>query len=688
MKFLSFVLRGCAVFSIIGLLALWILELNNPYFADSVKLASAYFVMVPAVFGCLFGLLVFSALRKRDLVFSDTVYILYPAAAVVLSLTCLCVLAYLGLPVAVYLGIPLVLLVFSVLVRRGMINFIGKSAMRVSRLSGPAKFTVAAMLLLLMTGAVTARFFSVRDNDTNHKILLLGFDGASWNVIEPLIAEGELPNLKTILDNGSSGRLRSLDSMFSPQIWASIASGKTPAKHGIYDFLGDAEDMLVKRVWEILEENGWSIGIFGYFSTYPPREVDGFMVPGFFSPGLDTYPSKYSFIRKLYFGSLNFAQTGRQTKVFKAREKSIKSVNFKSAVADYGLHAVRYGLRLSTIDYGRRAVWTGLTSKRNTILKLRMSFSMLIAKVKFTSDMYSYMTMGGTPDFSIYYNKIPDNISHLFWRFYEPENFDISDREMAEFKDSIQEVYREMDRTTGKILKNISENTTVLFVSDHGFQARWPDSEKRLSGQVVLEKLGLENKARMWNVNYSLEVVVNYPEDEKYVRNRLRSLKLRNTGENILKIREPRGWSDPLNFILDVNDVIDLAELREREVIVDGDTCLLSDFFLKLPRFYSGIHRIDGVIAASGKGIKKNYEIGSASVLDVTPTILSLAGLPVPKDMDGSVIEEMLTPEFRNRFPVSHIDTYETEDRRRRRWSGKQLGEEQCAELQALGYIQ
>ena len=687
-KLSVFISRACVVSVIIGLLILWILELNNPYFADSMKLVFSYFVIAPAIFGSIAGLLIFIALCRRNLSHPATVYILYPAMVAAAALTFLCVFTYYGFSWLIYIGVPVSVFIVSILFRRGIIDITGAVTKRVSALSTVRKFMIVTAVSLFMLGSVAARIHDVRNDEQTGKVLLLGFDGASWNVIEPMIAQGELPNLKKTMDNGSSGNLRSLESMFSPQVWASIASGKVPFKHGVYDFMCGSEDVLVKRVWEILEESGWSVGVFAYFATYPPEPVNGFMIPGFFSSGFETFPEKYSFIRKLYFGSLNFTPQGKKTSLFRSREESVHSAVLERNFTRYGLKALRYGLRLSTIDYGRKTVWLGLSSKRTSLLKQRLSFNLLIAKVKFTSDIYSYMTMDGMPDFSIYYNKIPDNISHPFWKFYEPEYFDVTPAEMAEFKNSIQDAYREIDRTIGKILKNVSENTTVLIVSDHGFQALQADSNKRLSGNHLIAKLGLQELARMWSVNYSLEVVVNYPEDEKFVRDKLRSLKLKSTGENILKIREASGVKNPQNFIVDLNDGIDLKELRDQEVIFDGGSNLLSEFFIVYPWNYTGIHKIDGIMIASGKDIKKGHRIEAASILDVTPTILTLAGLHVPEDMDGSVIEEMLTDEFRLRHPISYIDTYETGERKSRRWSGSQLSETQRAELQALGYIQ
>lgn len=73
----------------------------------------------------------------------------------------------------------------------------------------------------------------------------------------------------------------------------------------------------------------------------------------------------------------------------------------------------------------------------------------------------------------------------------------------------------------------------------------------------------------------------------------------------------------------------------------------------------SSWHAEDGVIIASGPGVKKGRNISPASLTDILPTLLYLAGLPVAADMDGRVLTEMLPPEQLRRAPVRAIASYE-----------------------------
>ena len=68
------------------------------------------------------------------------------------------------------------------------------------------------------------------------RVILVGIDGADWKVIDPLIAEGRLPNLARMKSEGASGPLISHEPIFSPVVWATISTGKLPEKHGIHTF--------------------------------------------------------------------------------------------------------------------------------------------------------------------------------------------------------------------------------------------------------------------------------------------------------------------------------------------------------------------------------------------------------------------------------------------------------------------
>ena len=109
-------------------------------------------------------------------------------------------------------------------------------------------------------------------------------------------------------------------------------------------------------------------------------------------------------------------------------------------------------------------------------------------------------------------------------------------------------------------------------------------------------------------------------------------------------------------------------------------------------RWGIAMHDPTGVLAFWGKDIAGGQELVDASVLDITPTILALCGLPVAEDMDGSVLTEAIDRDFLRTHPVRTIETYEpaggsvgVDDREP---IESPIDDEVRERLRALGYIE
>jgi predicted AlkP superfamily phosphohydrolase/phosphomutase len=145
------------------------------------------------------------------------------------------------------------------------------------------------------------------------------------------------------------------------------------------------------------------------------------------------------------------------------------------------------------------------------------------------------------------------------------------------------------------------------------------------------------------------------------------------------RFMEPESWKRELSaeavetFSPVVERYYALADSLLGEVLelVDSDAVvlLISDHGFAGHRGYRGfegdvavgieMHREDGILFVNGPGIKRGARIEGASVLDVTPTVLALAGLPVARDMDGRPLTEAMSRAFLERHPVAYIDSYE-----------------------------
>jgi hypothetical protein len=121
--------------------------------------------------------------------------------------------------------------------------------------------------------------------ETGVRVLLVGIDGATFDVLDPMMDAGELPTFTRLIADGSCARLHSQDPTQSPAIWTTIATGKDRAQHGIDGFLtGDAQRLVTTvdrkclALWNITShfgiENGWT----GYWVTWPAEAVLGWML--------------------------------------------------------------------------------------------------------------------------------------------------------------------------------------------------------------------------------------------------------------------------------------------------------------------------------------------------------------------------------------------------------------------------
>ena len=127
------------------------------------------------------------------------------------------------------------------------------------------------------------------------KMLIIGWDGATFDMIKPLVEQGQMPNIASLMQNGVWGPLESTLPPLTPVAWTSISTGVNPGKHGIFDALTydhekrklsfvNASMRKVKPLWSILSEMNRTVGVMNVPVTYPPEEVNGFVISGMFTP--------------------------------------------------------------------------------------------------------------------------------------------------------------------------------------------------------------------------------------------------------------------------------------------------------------------------------------------------------------------------------------------------------------------
>lgn len=129
------------------------------------------------------------------------------------------------------------------------------------------------------------------------RTLVVGVDAATWDVMNPLLEAGRLPNIEALMNTGAAGSVISTMPPMTPLAWTSIATGVNPGEHGIYGFREQNRDtyevspidfgfLSRPSVWDVFNAHEKTVGVINYPIASPPPELDGFFTSGF--PGSDT----------------------------------------------------------------------------------------------------------------------------------------------------------------------------------------------------------------------------------------------------------------------------------------------------------------------------------------------------------------------------------------------------------------
>ncbi len=164
----------------------------------------------------------------------------------------------------------------------------------------PWVWLAGASFPLLLLAAMPVSIAHAAEDSGRPPLFLYGLDAGTWTVLNDLFSKDDLPSLRRLRDEGSSGVLQSEQVSLSPRLWTTIATGKQPEKHGILDFWSTQDEHLRSaRLWDILAAHGYSVGLFQWLVTWPPDPHDPFVIPGWMARGPETHPSELSFVKEL-----------------------------------------------------------------------------------------------------------------------------------------------------------------------------------------------------------------------------------------------------------------------------------------------------------------------------------------------------------------------------------------------------
>ena len=205
------------------------------------------------------------------------------------------------------------------------------------------KSAVTVLPILIALGLATAGvMMSKKGIPFDKRIIILGFDGLSPEIIEPMMEEGKLPNFSKLKEQGSYSRLSTTNPSQSPVAWAGFATGQNPGKNGVYDFIvrdpqtynlslslsniekGKPKPVVKsKRFWQYTSEAKIPTTIITCPVTFPPDKIYGRMLSGMGVPDILGTEGTFTFYTTESLG--NKKDIGGN--VFHVRKSSVMVMN-------------------------------------------------------------------------------------------------------------------------------------------------------------------------------------------------------------------------------------------------------------------------------------------------------------------------------------------------------------------------
>lgn len=313
-----------------------------------------------------------------------------------------------------------------------------------------------------------------KDADTDgrppRRVLLVGWDGADWRMLNPMLERGELPNLQRFLDEGVRGNIATLQPMLSPMLWTSIATGKHADRHGVLGFAEPdpsgksarpvtARSRRCKALWNILDDAGRPSGVINWYASHPAEPVAGFIVSDRFA-----VPS----------GPL---KAGEPHNGWPPATGSVHPAADLEPLAETRVHPMMIGL-----DQVREFVPGATEEDCLHDPRLRELRVLLAHCATVHNAATAYINERPWDFLGVYYDAI-DRMAHAFMEFNPPRMEHVSEEAFARYQGVMEGCYRLHDLMLGRLMKLIDDNTVVVICSDHGFYS----DERRPSGTSAIK---------------------------------------------------------------------------------------------------------------------------------------------------------------------------------------------------------
>jgi predicted AlkP superfamily phosphohydrolase/phosphomutase len=501
-------------------------------------------------------------------------------------------------------------------------------------------------------------------------VLIIGLDGGTLDLIRPWAEQGHLPNLKRLMDQGVTGNLMSTFPPVTSPAWPTFMTGMNPGKHGVFDFIrpkGISYEMVnytsiqAPTIWDRLDKAGVRVGVINVPVTYPIRPLkNGWMISGLLSPrqGKISFPDdlikKYEPELGPYRITPDVQYAFGEEEIFIKDVLDIEETRGKYTAAllknePWDVAMVVFGCT----DIAAHALWRYMDPAHplhapGTSEYLKNSLRSVYAKV----DEQVGKILEVIPEDTAVLVMSDHGFGPLHWTVNL--NMLLLDAGLMHLKKSPMTQIKSWLFRRGITPKSVYK---------------------------VLERVGLHHLTARVSRQSRNAVVSKFLSYDDVDWERTIAFSMGHVGQIYINVkdRHPQGWIEQGNDewearqkVMDALEamrhpvtgkkVVDRIIAREQEfrgpfadqapdlqVILDGYNAISfplfatnGELFTEQIRGDSGCHRSEGTFVASGPGIQQYIERDPAHITDIAPTVMYLLGLPVPAEMDGKPLTDIL----------------------------------------------
>jgi predicted AlkP superfamily phosphohydrolase/phosphomutase len=515
------------------------------------------------------------------------------------------------------------------------------------------------------------------------KVFVIGLDGATFDLILPWAAQGKLPNLNRLIEGGVLGPLESTIPPMTSPAWPSFATGKYPSKHGVFDFVSahngsfkvvNATAVDARPLWDILSAYGKRVGVVNVPVTYPPHPVNGFLISGLLSPSGQGIAYPADLLRR-YEGA---SGDGTSSPGGMPRYRVVPSIQYKPGneevycrdlellVDERAAYAVRlmddhawdfFMVHFLATDLAQHALWRHMDPShphhepgnpfQDAIQRVYRRADAAIGALLDRLDDDTTVIVMSDHGFGPLHGVV--NLNMLLWRegLLHFKRTPLAQLRSFTFRHGLTPAlaYRWLNRLNlQNILSRVSKSTRnaafnkFLSFDDVDWSRTIAYSLGHM-GQIYLNIKGREEHGIVER-NGRAGSVYNYDRCMERVIQALQTL------------TTPDG-RPMLDRVIHQSSLAlgeHLYEGPDLHVVLDGYRYISCPLFAndghiisRQIRGDSGSHRTHGIFIAYGPQVRPGAAVQDAQIVDLAPTVLSLLGCPIPADMDGRVLTEILS---------------------------------------------